>query len=681
MSMQPHGLIAALFVAVMLLAPRGVLANPVDGIDSAALRAAVATQQARAPAPRFERAAFLLRASVTAMTLSPDGQQVAWLQGNDNDRSVWLMPSVGGTARQLSGHTTATALMWTRDSRWLLLETPQQLFALAAAGQTGSGLAATLGGTSERRFVAVHPSLPAAALLLEHQRARGGTAESWRLLRADMHGRSVVLYTDRHKIAQFAFDATGRLAFIERVEGEALVVQRIDAQGHLHPALRCTDLHRCDLLPVTDPQGRLLLETDIDGSLLRLARLDDDGSLHTLASDPRDVADLGGLMLDPVSGQPLVAAYRYPQRRLEIQAGHGAGAYWLAGENAGSLQEQRWHLYAPATGTIRDVPVAKPYDRVTGALAAWLPEAAMARKIPLTWRASDGMRLYGFLWLPPGRDPHTLPLVAMPHGGPWNHASADEFGAGYSQFLVNRGYIVFEPNFRGSTGYGRDYMFAPHGDFGNGRVQQDIVEGVRYLLGQGIGDAERVGIAGASFGGYSTLLGVTFQPQLFKVGVAIVPPPDLAWDLRWVSRSHEATASLSRYIPFKAWLRMLSLNLDDPASLARLHTQSPLSNADKMQRPLLLFASGEDHRVAIRGVTAYAAKLKLLGGDVSLFVDDQAGHQNTAPLAASAYLYLLARMLHAYLGGAAPTPPDARLRKYLHSKMRVAGSDLRDLRP
>ena len=103
--------------------------------------------------------------------------------------------------------------------------------------------------------------------------------------------------------------------------------------------------------------------------------------------------------------------------------------------------------------------------------------------------------------------------------------------------LANRGYVVYEPNFRGSTGFGRAYMRAGKGDFGNGRVQQDIVEGVRFLAAQGIGDASRAGIVGASFGGYSALLGVTFQPELFRVGVAAVPPADLGWVLRWYSRT------------------------------------------------------------------------------------------------------------------------------------------------
>jgi dipeptidyl aminopeptidase/acylaminoacyl peptidase len=636
---------------------------------------------------------------VRGVTLSPDGRQVAYLRELGSHRSVWLLPTTGGAARQLLGQTDADALSWSRDGRWLLLASPRQLFALAVAGQGGSGIVTTLGGRDRRELRSVDPVRPAAAIVTERTRATLHAAERWRLLRVDMRGKRTLLHEDAHRITGFAFDADGRLAFLQRVEGKALVVHRVDAQGRLHELARCERLRRCGLLPRIGDDGALLMRSDLDGNLERLLRVDVDGTRHTLHVDPRGEADLDEVVVDPVGGRPLIASYRsivtanygltsearyhadaieerFPQRNLDIQVGHGEGATWLVGERAASLQDLRWHLYDPRSGRFRDVLDEPPVSDRGAKPAQWLPEKAMAHKLPFAWRASDGMRLHGFLWLPPGADPASLPLVTLVHGGPWNAVSPEAFGAGYSQFLANRGYAVFEPNFRGSTGHGRDYVFAARGDFGNGRVQQDIVEGTRYLLAQGIGDARRVGIAGGSFGGYSTLLGLTFQPQLFKVGVAIVPPPDFAWALAWVGRSSEAL-DLSDRIEYADWLRMLSLDLDDDATLARLHAQSPLANAGKLHRPLMLVASGEDHRVAIRGVIEYAAKLKLLDKDVSMLVDPEAGHSNDDPLAKEAAFYLLELMLHRHLGGAAPPPPDAALRDYLQRGLRIAGSDLR----
>lgn len=682
--------LSPLLCALLFLSP----AWPCHAADNGPLGAAVVRERARSPAPRFPRAAFLVRSATPAVALSPDGGQVAYLREQGGHRSLWVLPADGGEPRRLAGGTDARQIDWSHDGRWLLLEAPGQLFAVAAVGQGGSRLVATLGGRDRRELLRVDPLQPAAVLLRERVPATQDAPERWRLVRVDMQGRRTVLQEDARQLVDATFDRSGRLAFVERVEGTALVLHRVDEQGRLHEVLRCRQLHRCAPLPVTDDQGRLLLRSDLGDGLEGLRRLEADGTLTTLHEDPRGEADLDTLALG-LDGTPRIAGYRgtvatnhgldasarhalagleasFPGRNLDITIG---ASHWLVSEQASTLQGTRWHLYDVHSGAVRDILAFPPLAARDGRPAQWLPEAAMPRKLPLDWTASDGMRLHGFVWLPPGADPAHLPLLVMVHGGPWNASRPDEFGGGFIQVLVNRGYAVFEPNFRGSTGLGRAYAMAAQGDFGNGRVQQDIVEGTRWLLAQGIGDAGRVGIIGASFGGYSTLLGVTFQPELFKVGVAMVPPPDFGWVLHWVGRTTEAL-ELARYIPFEAWLAALSLDPRDASAMDRLHAQSPLAHAPQMNRPLLLYAGGEDRRVAIRGVLGYAARLKLLGKDVSLLVDADAGHSNAEPVAQEAQLYLTVLMLHRHLGGAAPAPPDPALREYLARSLRIAGSDL-----
>ncbi|HET6431557.1 S9 family peptidase [Dyella sp.] len=690
--MRPTNPLLRLLCALAFLLP----ALPCRAADSDALRAAVALESARPAAPHFPRDAFLVRSATPAVALSPDGQQVAYLREQAGHRSLWVLAADGGEPRRLLGGTDARQIDWSHDSRWLLLESPGQLFAVAAAGQGGSKLVATLGGREQRELLRIDPSQPAAVLLRERAPATLDTAERWRLVRVDLQGHRTPLREDPRQLVDVALEGRGRTAFVERVEGAALVFHRVDATGDLHEVLRCTGLHRCAPLPLTDAQGRLLLRSDRGDGLEGLRRLEPEGTLTTLHEDPRGEADLDTLALDPANGRPRIASYRstvaashaldgpaqralkelqarYPGRNLEIAIG---ATHWLIEEQASTLQGARWHLYDVRSGALRDILAFAPVGDRQGRPAQWLPEAAMPRKLPIEWTASDGMRLHGFVWLPPGLDPRRLPLVTLVHGGPWNASRPDEFGGGFVQALVDRGYAVFEPNFRGSTGLGRSYSMAAQGDFGNGRVQQDIVEGTRWLLAHGVGDAGRVGIVGASFGGYSTLLGVTFQPQLFKVGVAMVPPPDFAWVLQWVGRTTEAL-ELARYVPFDAWLAALSLDPRDAASMARLHAQSPLAHARQMNRPLLLYAGGEDRRVAIRGVTGYAARLKQLGKDVSLLVDADAGHSNADPVAREAQLYLIVLMLHRHLGGDAPEPPDPEMRRYLARSLRMAGSDLR----
>jgi dipeptidyl aminopeptidase/acylaminoacyl peptidase len=333
------------------------------------------------------------------------------------------------------------------------------------------------------------------------------------------------------------------------------------------------------------------------------------------------------------------------------------------------MKGERLHLYDPATSILRDIPDDAVFQNGRTPVPA-LPEAAMAKKIAIAWRASDGMPLRGFLTLPPGIEASRTALIVNVHGGPFN-LFRPEFNS-VSQFLANRRYAVFEPNFRGSTGLGRDYLFAAKGDFGNGRVHQDIIEGVRWLLAQGIGDPERIAIAGASFGGYSALLGLTFQPELFKVGIAVVPPTDFGWLLRWHSRGD---LQMSPGIPFAATMRILSLDTDDPDIAERLRAQSPIANATRLRRPLLLLAAGDDERVPIRSVTHYAAALRTLNKEVSLLIDAESLHALPSPLTREAYLYLMEDMLNRHLGGLQPKPPSPELSNYLQKNLRVAASN------
>lgn len=668
-----------------------------DAEDAAvALHAAIAIERARDAAPRLERAAFLTRPTLTSVVLAHDGSQVAFLRDQGDGRSVWLQPASGATPHMLLARSDADRIEWTRDGRWLLLISARQIYALATAAQSGTGVVTTLGGSSQRELQGVDPVLPAAVIVLEQIVATRNASRRWQLVRIDIQGRRSVLHRDTRQIADFALASDGRLAFLGRVEGTEIAIDRVHRDGVLQTLTRCAELRRCSFLASSTDGSSLLLRSDLDSNLSRLVRLGADGSIHPLHTDPRGEADLDEVVFDPLTRQPLIAGYRssnstlhglssevsqhlqiitaqLPDRDLGIRIGHGVAAHWLVREQSSALQGERWHLYNPDStamhailnASVLDGPLV---DQRSGKPVVALPESALARKLPISWRASDGMRLHGFLSLPPGVDPARLALVVNVHGGPWNQ-SRPGFSVA-TQFLVNRGYAVFEPNFRGSTGYGHDYLFAAHGDFGNGRVQQDIVDGVRYLLAQGVGDKQRVGIIGASFGGYTTLLGLTFAPELFKVGIAIAPPVDFGWDLRWVGRSSEAL-SLARYVSFADWLRLLSLDIDDPTTMARLHAQSPLANVAQLTRPLLLLAGGEDRRVAIRGVIEYSARLKLLGKDMELYVDSDAGHINDAPLAREAQLYLIERMLHRHLGGAAPTPPDAEISGYLQRTLRI----------
>lgn len=656
--------------------------TPARADDASALRAAVAVEQARAPAPPLPREGLLAPPVVLAVQLSPDGRHVAWLRRSGEVRSLWLLPTAGGAPRRLLTRTGATQLRWSRDSRWLFLVGRDALAFVPLRGK--GGLRVPLGGLEAREVAQLDPSQPCAVVLRE--RVRDASGERWRMVRLDATGKRTLLREDRRWIRELAFDGRGRVVALTRFDGDHDALYRVDAQGHLRRIRVLEPMARAELVGATG-DGDLLLRGDTGGNFKRVLRLDREGGLHTVHEDPRGEADLDELTIDPATGEPLAASYRsivpatygigiarervaaivahFRGRDVGIQVGRGPGARWLVAERDATLREPRWHLFDPQRGTF--VQVLDDEARASRPL----PEAALARKIPVAYLASDGMRIHGFLLLPAGADPARVPLVAQVHGGPINH-----FDAGYdglAQLLANHGYAVFQSNFRGSTGHGRDYMFASDGDYGNGRVQRDIVEGVRFLLAQGIGDPARVGIVGHSFGGYSTLVGLTFQPELFRVGVAGAPPADLAWSMNWLVR-HGDQGDLPDRSLVQA-LRALELDPADPETYRRLHAQSPLVNAARMRRPLLILAGGADRVVAIREVANYAARLRLQGKPVSLYVEPGGGHSPTARLPIDAYAFLMLRMLHVHLGGRAPEAPGPDLLAWLRDNLRLAGPE------
>ncbi|WP_374556365.1 alpha/beta hydrolase family protein [Thermomonas sp.] len=676
-------LCGTLALCALLLVPRTLPAQEAEG-----LRAAEAAQRALPRAPRLPRTAFLENRLLVAAALSPAGDAVAYLREQKASRALWLLPASGsGKARMLVGNTQAEQLMWSRDGRWLFLRAPRELTIVGIDGR--SGVRVPLGGTERRRVIKLDPSQPAAVLLGE--RVAVGKSERWCVLRMDARGRRTLLREDARWIHDIALDAQGRIVALARFEGDHDALYRIRPGGALHEVLRLRPMERLELLAARD-DGSLLMagnpaSTAPGGDLRRVVRLDANDRLQTVHQDPRGEADLDEVVVDPGTQQPLAASYRstvaatygigdaqavvaaivrrFPGRDIGLQAGSGDSAHWLVSERAPTLRDPCWYLYDPKNGKLRRI-LDDP-----GITVGSPKETALARKLAITYTASDGRRVHGFVLLPPGVDAANAPLIAQVHGGPINH-----FRAGYdgvAQFLANRGYVVFQSNFRGSTGHGRAYTFASNGDYGNGRVQKDIVEGVRWLLAQGIGDAARVGIVGHSFGGYSTLQGLTFQPELFKVGVAGSPPPDLGWGMRWLVQAGEQGDLPDRSL--KQTLHALSLDATDPAVFARLHAQSPLVNAAKMRRPLLLMAGGADRTVAIRSVIDYVATLKTLGNPVTLLVEPNGGHSPVDPVPREAYLFAMEVMLQRHLGGPPLESPGQRLRAYLRENLRLAGPE------
>ena len=152
-------------------------------------------------------------------------------------------------------------------------------------------------------------------------------------------------------------------------------------------------------------------------------------------------------------------------------------------------------------------------------LSPWLNSNLMSEMKPIKYESRDGLTIHGYLTIPAGSDGKNLPVVVNPHGGPW---ARDRWGFNPEiQYLANKGFAVFQMNFRGSVGYGREFWEISFKQWGK-TMQDDITDGVNWLIEQGIANPEKIAIYGASYGGYATLAGLTFTPNLYACGVDYV---------------------------------------------------------------------------------------------------------------------------------------------------------------
>lgn len=262
----------------------------------------------------------------------------------------------------------------------------------------------------------------------------------------------------------------------------------------------------------------------------------------------------------------------------------------------------KYYVYDFAT--LKTTEVANPYP--------WIDENHMASMKPVKYTTRDGLTIHGYLTLPKGVEAKNLPVVVNPHGGPW--ARDEWYYNPEIQFLANRGYAVFQMNFRGSTGYGRKFWEASFKEWGK-KMQDDITDGVEYLVKEGIADPKRVAIYGGSYGGYATLAGITLTPDLYCCAV----------DYVGVSNLFTFMNTIPPY--WKPYLDQFHEMVGDPVKdSVMLREASPVFHADKIKVPLFIAQGANDPRVNKAESDQMVEALKARGIEVEYMVKDDEGH-------------------------------------------------------
>lgn len=268
----------------------------------------------------------------------------------------------------------------------------------------------------------------------------------------------------------------------------------------------------------------------------------------------------------------------------------------------------------------------------------------LAKMRPIVFKSRDGLNIEGYLTMPVGVE-KTAPTILLVHGGPWGR---DSYGySGLVQMLANRGYAVLQPNFRGSTGYGKAFLNAGDREWA-GKMHDDIIDAKRWAIAQGFADPKRVAIMGGSYGGYATLVGLTYTPDEFTCGVDIVGPSNLVTLLKTIP---------PYWAPMKALFDKRVGNLEKEEDFLR--ARSPLFKAGSITKPLLIGQGANDPRVKQAESDQIVKAMRDNQKPVEYILFPDEGHGFARPENNLRFFAATEGFLEKYMGGRAEPPTPA----------------------
>lgn len=345
----------------------------------------------------------------------------------------------------------------------------------------------------------------------------------------------------------------------------------------------------------------------------------------------RPDVDLSGAIFSPSDGRLVAVTWHSEQGEVWYFDGmasrvHGEVARLFPGRSATIINHSRDdRLYLVRVSSVRDPGTYYLVDLEASKLkplvkvAPWIDPARMAEVKPVRYAARDGLELTGYLTTPPGRAAEKLPLIVYPHGGPHGVRDYARFDPTV-QFLASRGYAVLQVNFRGSGGFGLEFQKAGHREWGQ-KMQDDLADGVAWAVKEGIADPERVGIYGASYGGYAAMMGLVRHPELYRIGMTFAGVSDLEGMFDETIRSRGWYRRRSRD-ELRYWEDVIGSRRD----VEVLRALSPLHNVDAIRVPVFIAHGRMDFVVEYDQATRLHEALKRRGATVDFLGVADDGH-------------------------------------------------------
>ncbi|MGB7407877.1 MAG: S9 family peptidase [Pontixanthobacter sp.] len=597
--------------------------------------------------------------------ISPDGQWLSWRAPKDGVMNVWVAPMSDPSAARVMTNATDRPIpqyFWAPDSQSLL-------YVQDKGGDENYLLYGVDLASGEERTLTP----------FENTRVQVfGTSETIRdKILVGLNNRDARLHDP------YMLDLnTGELTQILQNDGYAGFMA--DDNLDLRMALRPNAAGGMDFFPIdngtiaTEPSDSTGLEDSLttqpagfttDGKTMYWIDSRDRNTAALFAQDvatgertliaENDKADIGGAMTDPKTGE--VEAYSFTYLETEwtaIDPEIKASLDWLGERLQGEFGVQS-RTEDDDTWLVWNDPLTAPtktyiYDRTAKTLDEFytarpdLEGAPLQEMHGLEITSRDGLTLPTYLTLPAGmqKDGTTIsgdpvPMVLVVHGGPW---ARDDYGYNsYHQWLANRGYAVMSVNFRGSTGFGKEFISAGDLEWG-AKMHDDLIDAVDWAIANGVTTSDQVAIMGGSYGGYATLAGLAFTPEKFACGVDIVGPSNLETLLETLPPYWE---------PLIKQFHERMGNPTTPEGLAMLKERSPLYSADKITKPLLIGQGANDPRVKQAESDQIVAAMTEAGIPVTYVLYPDEGHGFNKPNNNIAFSAIAENFLATCLGGRA----------------------------
>jgi dipeptidyl aminopeptidase/acylaminoacyl peptidase len=615
--------------------------------------------------PLIDREVFFDDPEIAGGRLSPDGSYISFLRPYEGTRNIWVktldadfidaLPVTAETERPIMNY------FWSRDGQFLLYVMDK-------------------GGDENFNIYAVNPKDASEGVIPEARnitKMEGVRAQIYHISRNDhdlmfvgLNNRDRAwhdLYslkistgelnkirenTNRYTSWIFDHDDKLRMATRSRMDGTN-ELYRMDTDGE-------TLLYSWTVLETAYPSAfqadnthfYLVSNVGDDVNLTQLYLMNiETGEKEFVERDPENRADFGGMAISDKTLELLYTAYAYERTKRYFKNEEFEDHFNTVKEELGDVEvsffspttdESFWMVNAWSDTDPGSVYLYDAENRELTFQYQPRPSLPVEHLSPMTsirYPSSDGLEIQAYLVLPKGFGSKNLPVVVVPHGGPW---ARDYWGFNsYAQFLANRGYAVLLPNFRGSTGFGKDFLNAGNRQWGE-LMQDDITWGVKYLIDEGIADPERVAIFGGSYGGYATLAGLAFTPEVYAAGVSFVGPSNLITLLN----------SIPPY--WEAMRIQLHARMADPATEEGrewLKKASPLNSADYIIAPLMVVQGQNDPRVLKAESDQIVIALRDRGFPVEYLNAPDEGHGFARPVNSMAFIAAMEKFLAEHVGG------------------------------